>query len=88
VLFVPALPQTGQLLHAGMDGFRQAMTASGLNLGQAEVGGQNSGQAGGQPGQNSPHSQPNANSGYSIATSPASATTAEIGTTNGLSAYA
>ena len=77
VLFVPALAQTGQLLHAGMDGFRQAMTASGLNLGQAEVGGQGAGQTGGQSGsggQNNPNSQTAQNSPYGTGTSaPASA---------------
>ena len=93
VLFVPALAQTGQLLHAGMDGFRQAMTASGLNLGQAEVGGQGAGQTGGQPGssggQNNPNSQTAQNSPYGTGTSASVSTTASgTGNTHGLSAYA
>lgn len=47
VSFIPTTPQAAQLLHAGMDGFRQSMTSAGLTLGQAEVsggGGQNPGQ--------------------------------------------
>jgi flagellar hook-length control protein FliK len=51
VLFVPALAQTGQMLHANMDGLRQEMAATGLTLGQAQVGGQAS-------GGNTPQQQP------------------------------
>jgi flagellar hook-length control protein FliK len=91
VLFVPALAQTGQLLHAGMDGFRQAMTASGLNLGQADVGGQGAGQAGGESGnaggQHNPNSQTAQNSPYGTGTS-APAPLSGTGNTHGLSAYA
>jgi flagellar hook-length control protein FliK len=39
VQFVPAVAQTAQLLNNGMDGLRQAMAASGLTLGQVQVGG-------------------------------------------------
>jgi flagellar hook-length control protein FliK len=52
VLFVPSVPQTGQLLLQNMDGLRSAMQASGLSLGQAQVGG-----GGGQnPGNQQPRS--------------------------------
>jgi flagellar hook-length control protein FliK len=44
VQFVPAIAQTAQLLSNGLDGLRQAMAASGLTLGQVQVGG---GQTGG-----------------------------------------
>jgi flagellar hook-length control protein FliK len=46
VSFLPATSQAAQILNAGMDGLRQAMAASGLTLGQANVGGQGGGQAG------------------------------------------
>jgi flagellar hook-length control protein FliK len=39
VLLVSAIPQTVQLLHNNLDDLRQAMAASGLNLGEANVGG-------------------------------------------------
>jgi flagellar hook-length control protein FliK len=39
VQFVPAVAQTAQLLNNGLDGLRQAMAASGLTLGQVQVGG-------------------------------------------------
>jgi flagellar hook-length control protein FliK len=39
VQFIPAVAQTAQLLNNGLDGLRQAMAASGLTLGQVQVGG-------------------------------------------------
>ncbi|HQT42592.1 MAG TPA: flagellar hook-length control protein FliK [Halothiobacillus sp.] len=39
VMFISAVPQTIQILHNNLDDLRQAMAASGLNLGQANVGG-------------------------------------------------
>lgn len=83
VLFVPTTAQTAQLLHSGMDGLRQAMTTSGLTLGQAEVSGggnQNTSQG----GQNSPNN-PN------TAQAPQSAAISANGTmpaTSGVRAYA
>ena len=47
VLFVPAVPQTAHLLQTGLGDLRQAMAASGLILGQAQIGGGASGGAGG-----------------------------------------
>ena len=38
VTFISAVPQTVQILHNNLDDLRQAMAASGLNLGQADVG--------------------------------------------------
>jgi flagellar hook-length control protein FliK len=59
VLFVPGTAQAAQLLNAGMGDLRHAMAASGLMLGQAQVGGQSNGQSSGQnsgqsSGQNTP----------------------------------
>jgi flagellar hook-length control protein FliK len=38
VLFVPTVAQTAHLLHGGLGDLRQAMAASGLTLGQAQIG--------------------------------------------------
>ena len=46
VLFVPTVAQTAHLLHGGLGDLRQAMAASGLTLGQAQVGGGASGGSG------------------------------------------
>ena len=51
VLFVPTVPQTAHLLQAGLGDLRQAMAASGLTLGQAQIGGGAGGStSGGNPG--------------------------------------
>jgi flagellar hook-length control protein FliK len=47
VLFVPAVAQTAHLLQAGLVDLRHAMAASGLTLGQAQIGGGAGGGAGG-----------------------------------------
>jgi flagellar hook-length control protein FliK len=47
VLFIPAVAQTASFLHAGLDGLRHALGQAGLSLGQAQVGGQFTGQSGG-----------------------------------------
>ena len=60
VLFIPSTAQTAQLLNTGMEGLRHAMTGAGLNLGQAQVGGQGN-PSGGQntpQGGNPPPNQP------------------------------
>jgi len=56
VQFVPAVAQTAQLLSNGMEGLRQAMTASGLTLGQVQVGGGQTNGGGGGQGRQSPPS--------------------------------
>ncbi|OYV34550.1 MAG: hypothetical protein B7Z80_20945 [Rhodospirillales bacterium 20-64-7] len=50
VLFIPAVAQTASFLHAGLDGLRHALGQAGLSLGQAQVGGQFTGQSGGHAG--------------------------------------
>jgi flagellar hook-length control protein FliK len=50
LLFVPTVAQTAHLLHGGLGDLRQAMAASGLTLGQAQVGGGGTG-GGGDRGQ-------------------------------------
>jgi flagellar hook-length control protein FliK len=47
VLFVPTVAQTAHLLQTGLNDLRQAMAASGLTLGQAQIGGGASGGNGG-----------------------------------------
>jgi flagellar hook-length control protein FliK len=51
VLFVPTVAQTAHLLHGGLGDLRQAMAASGLTLGQAQVGGGGGGGGGADRGQ-------------------------------------
>ena len=62
VLFVPTIAQTGHLLQTGLGDLRQAMAASGLTLGQAQIGG---GASGGPGGGNSSGSNPGTQSGPS-----------------------
>jgi len=83
VAFVSTTPQAAQLLHAGMDSFRQSMASAGLTLGQAEVsggGGQSAGQ--GQPDQQGRFS----GSGQTSAIPSAGAS--DSVTNNGVRAYA
>jgi len=47
VLFVPSVAQTAHLLQTGLGDLRQAMAASGLTLGQAQIGGGGGGTSGG-----------------------------------------
>ncbi len=47
VQFIPTMPHAAQLLTHGMDDLRQAMSAAGLTLGQAQVGGGSPGTGGG-----------------------------------------
>jgi flagellar hook-length control protein FliK len=79
VTFIPSLPQTAQLLHAGMDQLAQAMSSAGLTLGQTAIGGQSSNSAGNQTGGQTDR-QPNQAPPPEPASEPANVT--------GLSAYA
>jgi flagellar hook-length control protein FliK len=58
VLFVPSVAQTGHLLQTGLGDLRQAMAASGLTLGQAQIGGGASGGTGGGTGAGTGGSNP------------------------------
>jgi flagellar hook-length control protein FliK len=83
VAFVPTTPQAAQILHVGLDSFRQSMAASGLTLGQAEVssgGGQGAG-----PGH---QGHQNNLTGDSQNSSVASTGSSEVVTNNGVRAYA
>jgi flagellar hook-length control protein FliK len=51
LLFVPTVAQTAHLLHGGLGDLRQAMAASGLTLGQAQIGGGSTGGGGTDRGQ-------------------------------------
>jgi flagellar hook-length control protein FliK len=51
VLFVPTVAQTAHLLHGGLGDLRQAMAASGLTLGQAQIGSGSTGGGGTDRGQ-------------------------------------
>jgi len=83
VLFVPSQPQTGQLLHAGIGELRQAMSASGLTLGQADISGQSGSQNGG--GQPNAQNTPSMSGPQAEPPAPSTVSTAPI---HGLSAYA
>jgi flagellar hook-length control protein FliK len=67
VLFVPAVAQTSHLLQSGLGDLRQAMAASGLTLGQAQIGGGASGGAGGGASAGNPGTQPGASSRIAVA---------------------
>ena len=66
VLFVPAVAQTAHLLQTGLGDLRQAMAASGLTLGQAQIGGGASGGAGGGATGGNPGTQPGATSRMAV----------------------
>jgi len=72
VLFIPAAPQTAQILNQGLDGLRAALAASGFSLGQSDVAGD--GRGGGQSYQAATD-----RAGASAATAPPAAEPADPG---------
>lgn len=72
VLFIPAAPQTAQILNQGLDGLRVALAASGFSLGQSDVAGD--GRGGGQSYQAATD-----RAGASAATAPPAAEPADPG---------
>jgi flagellar hook-length control protein FliK len=68
VLFLPTIAQTAQLIHSGLGDLRQAMAASGVTLGQAQIG---NGTSGGAAGGGSAGRDPTARSDRAVKASPA-----------------